>query len=99
MVEYDKKTFGMFAGEEKTIRLLCHKSMIGIMVDKFGTDVSIRPEGEDQCMVRIDVAVSPQFFGWLAGLGDRVQIATPEDVREEYTTYLANILSYYKGAE
>ena len=96
MVEYDKKTFGMFAGEEKTIRLLCHKTMIGIMVDKFGTDVSIRPEGEEQVMVRIDVAVSPQFFGWVAGLGDRVQIASPEDVKEEYKAYLMNILSCYK---
>ena len=96
MVEYDKKTFGMFAGQEKTVRLLCHKSMIGIMVDKFGTDVSIRPEGEEQIMVRVDVAVSPQFFGWLAGLGNRVQIATPEDVREEYKVYLENIISCYK---
>lgn len=96
MVEYDKKTFGMFAGKEKTVRLLCHRSMIGVMVDKFGTAVSIRPEGDDQFMIRIDVAVSPQFFGWLAGLGDRVQIATPEDVREEYKSYLANILSRYE---
>ena len=96
MVEYDKKTFGMFAGEEKTVRLLCHKSMIGIMVDKFGTDVSIRPEGDEQIMVRIDVAVSPQFFGWLAGLGNRVEIATPEEVRQEYKVYLSNILSCYE---
>lgn len=95
MVEYDKKTFGMFAGEEKTVRLLCHRSMIGVMVDKFGTDVSIRPEGDDHFVVRTDVAVSPQFFGWVAGLGDRVQIATPEEVRDEYKGYLSSILSCY----
>ena len=95
MVEYDKKTFGMFAGTEKTVRLLCHKSMIGIMVDKFGTDVAIRPEGENHVMVRIDVTVSPQFFGWLAGLGGRVQIAAPEDVKEEYKNYLVEILNGY----
>lgn len=95
MVEYDKKTFGMFAGEEKTVRLLCHKSMVGIMVDKFGTEVAVRTEGEDQIVVRVDVAVSPQFFGWLTGLGDRVQILSPEDVREEYMAYLEGILSGY----
>lgn len=96
MVEYDKKTFGMFAGEEKTVRLLCHKSMMGIMVDKFGTDVAVRTKGEEQIVVRIDVAVSPQFFGWLTGLGNRIQILSPEDVREEYKDYLTNILSQYK---
>ena len=95
MVEYDKKTFGMFAGTEKTVRLLCHKSMIGIMVDKFGTDVAMRPEGENHVMVRIDVAVSPQFFGWLAGLGERVQIASPEEVKEEYRNHLVKILDNY----
>lgn len=96
MVEYDKKTFGMFAGTEKTVRLLCHKSMIGIMVDKFGTDVSIRPEGENHVMVRIDVAVSPQFYGWLAGLGSRVQIASPEDVKEDYKKHLEDIISSFR---
>ena len=95
MVAYDRKTFGMFAGEEKTVRLRCHKSMIGIMIDKFGTDVPIRAEGEAHVMVRIEVAVSPQFFGWLTGLGDRVQIVTPEDVKEEYKDYLKNVLSKY----
>ena len=96
LVEYDKKTFGMFAGEEKTVRLLCHKSMIGVMVDKFGTDVSMRSEGEDYVIVRIEAAISPQFFGWISGLGGRVQIATPEEVREEYQAYLKNILSQYE---
>lgn len=95
MVEYDKKTFGMFSGTEKTVRLLCHKSMIGIMVDKFGTDVAMRPEGENHVMVRVDVAVSPQFFGWLAGLGERVQIASPEEVKEEYRNHLVKILDIY----
>lgn len=95
MAEYNKKTFGMFAGTEKTVRLLCHKSMMGVMVDKFGTDVSVRADGKDHIVVRIDVAVSPQFFGWLTGLGNRVQILSPEDVREEYTNYIRDILSYY----
>ncbi len=96
MPEYDKKTFGMFAGEEKTVRLRCHTSMIGVMVDTFGMDVSIRPDGEEYVMVRMDVAVSPQFFGWLTGLGTRVQIVTPEEVKEEYKEYLKNIVSCYE---
>ncbi len=95
IVEYSKKTFGMFAGEEKTVRLRCNNSMIGVIVDEFGTDVSIRKEDENHIVARMDVAVSPQFFGWLAGLGDRIEIISPSDVREEYRTYLANIVSRY----
>lgn len=95
IVEYSKKTFGMFAGKEKTIRLRCDNSMTGVIVDEFGTDVSIRKEDDEHIMARMEIAVSPQFFGWLAGLGDRVEIISPFDVREEYRTYLANIVSRY----
>lgn len=95
MGEYVKKTFSMFAGEEKTVRLLCHNSMIGVIVDEFGTEVAIRKEDEEHVMARMDVAVSPQFFGWLAGLGDRVEIVAPVEVRTAYTSYLENIISRY----
>lgn len=97
MAAYSKKTFGMFAGEEKTVRLLCDNSMIGVIVDEFGTEVAIRKEDEEHIMARMDVAVSPQFFGWLAGLGDRVEIIAPADVREEYATYLTTVLCRYNG--
>lgn len=97
MAAYSKKTFGMFAGEEKTVRLLCDNSMIGVIVDEFGTEVAIRKEDEEHIMARMDVAVSPQFFGWLAGLGNRVEIIAPAEVREEYTTYLTNVLNRYNA--
>lgn len=95
MAAYAKKTFGMFAGEEKTVRLLCQNSMVGVIVDEFGTEVSIRKEDEEHVVARMDVAVSPQFFGWLAGLGDRVEIVAPVDVRDEYAFYLTNIICRY----
>lgn len=95
IAEYSKKTFGMFAGEEKTIHLICENSMAGIIIDKFGTDVAMRKADDEHIKIRIDVAVSPQFFGWLTGLGNRIQITAPEDVKEAYTSYLENILSTY----
>lgn len=95
MAEFSKKTFGMFAGEEKTVRLRVENAMVGVIVDTFGTEVSIRPDGNDHVIARMDVAVSSQFFGWLAGLGARVEIISPDEVREEYTSYLANIISRY----
>lgn len=95
MAEFSKKTFGMFAGEEKTVRLRGEKSLTGVIIDTFGTDVALRADGEAHFIARADVVVSSQFFGWLAGLGARVEILSPEDVREEYKDYLANIISQY----
>ena len=97
MAEFSKKTFGMFAGEEKTVRLRCEKSLAGVMIDTFGKEVALRPDGEDHFVARMDVVVSSQFFGWLAGLGARVEIISPDEVRDEYKNYLANIISAYQN--
>lgn len=95
MAEFSKKTFGMFAGEEKTVRLRCENSLTGVIIDTFGIEVSLRPDGEQHFIARTEVVVSPQFFGWLAGLGARVEIISPDEVREEYKAYLASIISRY----
>ena len=54
------------------------------------------PEGEEQFRVRVLVTVSPQFFGWVAGLGDRVSVQELESVRKEYRIFLENILKRYQ---
>jgi len=90
---YSKKTFGMFAGDVKTVQLLCDTSMTGVMIDRFGTNAALRPYDENHILIRADVAVSPQFFGWLAGLSDRIRILSPEAVARDYQNYLSGILN------
>ncbi len=93
---FSKKTFGMFAGEERTVRLCCDASAAGVIIDRFGTDVALRRQDEAHVLARVNVAVSPQFFGWLAGLGERVKIVSPPSVAEEYLAYLEKILQAYR---
>ena len=95
MAEFSKKTFGMFAGEEKTVRLRCENSLVGVMIDTFGTDVALRPDGDTHFVARMEVVVSSQFFGWLTGLGARVEIISPDEIRDEYKNYLTHIVSRY----
>ncbi len=90
---YSRKTFGMFAGEEKTIQLLCDNSMTGVIIDRFGKDVALRPYDEDHVLARADIAVSPQFFGWLTGLSGKVRIFSPASVADAYRDYLQNLLN------
>lgn len=89
---FSKRTFGMFAGEERTVTLLCDRTLASVMIDRFGVDVALRPADEEHILVRANVEVSPQFFGWLAGLSDRVRIQSPEDVAADYKAYLEKIL-------
>lgn len=88
--DFSKTTFGMFAGETKTVSLKISKPMISIMIDRFGKDVTLRPlfDEEEKYEVRTTVNVSNQFFGWLAGLGGGAQIISPAETKEAYRAFL-----------
>ena len=92
LAAYAKKTFGMFAGNEMTVVLECSQELAGVCIDRFGTDVAMRRTREGRIRLRADVAVSPQFYGWLAGLGDRIKIISPEHVKDAYRQWLQNII-------
>lgn len=92
---YSRKTFGMFAGEEETVTLICDKNLTGVVIDRFGNDVSMRAFDDNHILVRVNVAVSRQFFGWLTGLGSSVRIQSPEKTVIEYKEYLKEILGNY----
>lgn len=93
---YSKKTFGMFAGEEETVSLRCDSSLTGVIIDRFGKDVSMRRLDDTHIRARVNVAVSRQFFGWLAGLGTSIQIDSPDHVAAAYRAYLRNILDSFE---
>lgn len=92
---FSKKTFGMFAGEERTVRLVAKKHLAGVIVDRFGQDVALRQIDDKHIQARVNVAVSPQFFGWLTGFGNEIRIDYPEDVLAEYKAYITEILNQY----
>lgn len=86
---YSKKLFGMYSGQERTVRLRMPASLVGVMIDWFGKDVPIVPQEDDMFESTVTVQVSPQFFGWLFGLGAECEIVSPPDVREQYAEMLA----------
>ena len=92
VADYCNKTFGMYGGEEMTISLRFPNELSGVVIDRFGTEVTFRKEDNDSFSVRIQVAVSNQFFGWLAGIGKDVKILSPVSVKEQYRQYLQSIM-------
>ena len=92
LASYSNQTFGMFGGTEELVTLSLPLSMTGVVIDRFGKDVSLREMRDGTIRVRTKLAVSGQFFGWLAGLGKDARILGPESVRQEYRSYLEEIL-------
>ncbi|SCY71479.1 Predicted DNA-binding transcriptional regulator YafY, contains an HTH and WYL domains [Lachnospiraceae bacterium XBB2008] len=96
LAEYSKMSFGMFAGEKTRIKLEFKDEMVGVMIDRFGKDIPIRPGSKTGWSeTSVDVALSNQFFGWLFGLGSGVRIVSPQDVVDQYTNELSLIAEIY----
>lgn len=96
LAQYTKRTFGMFGGDEATVRIRFHNRFVGVVIDRFGKDVALRPDGEEHFIARVQVAVSEQFFGWLTGLGRDAKILSPQPVAEEYRRLLEDLGNMYK---
>ena len=93
MATYAKKSFGMFGGEEKMVRLRFGNALVGVMIDRFGRDINIMPSKEEgYSETSVDVVVSGQFFGWIFALGSGASILSPKDVAEEYRNRAREII-------
>ena len=91
LAAFARKTFGMYGGEERELTLECEKHLVGVIIDRFGQEITIAPVNDDHFRTNVTVAVSPHFFGWLAAVGKGIRIAGPEEIREEYRAYLLGV--------
>lgn len=98
MAVYARKMFGMYGGQEESVKLICENRFAGVMIDRFGKDIMLIPVDEEHFSVTVKVAVSGQFLGWIFALGKGVEIVGPaivlqqveEEVRRLSKQYLTN---------
>ena len=93
MTTYALENFSMFGGEIKRVHIEFPNEKVGIFIDRFGKDISIRPVDDGRSKIAVDVAISLQFFGWIFSLGKDVAITGPEAVVEMYKKELQNRLT------
>lgn len=97
MAVYAKKTFGMFAGEERDVTLRCKDSLAGVMIDRFGQNIVMK-NGEDGFFtVTVKAAVSPLFITWLMNFGADIRILSPDDVINKYIETAKKCLDVYQS--
>lgn len=94
--KYTDMHFSMFGGECVRVRLEFESSLAGAYYDRFGADTAAIKTAPDKYEVSVSVAVSEQFFGWLAGLGGGARIVAPKEVKEEYRAFLEKAIENTK---
>lgn len=89
---YSGEVFGMYRGKRQRIKLRFHNSLAGVVIDRFGTESMLIPDGEDHFTLTKTISVSPNFLGWLAGLDGRAAILFPQSAAEQYRRFCQRAL-------
>lgn len=93
---YTKKVFGMYSGEEKTVKLECDNDMAGVIIDRFGKDVTLIRKDDEHFTVNVKVIVSNQFISWIFSLGDKVKIVEPMSLVEKVKDEVKRLYRQYE---
>lgn len=95
MASYSTMNFGMYNGKIEHVHIEFPNSKCGIFLDRFGKDVPIRFVDKERSVAVVKVAVSPQFFGWIASLGADVKITGPEEVVLQVRDFAKGFMANY----
>ena len=79
-MEHANRLFQMYSGETADVKLRFHRSLINVVIDRFGRDILLIPDGEDYFVFTVNVAVSPMFLSWVIGFGSKAKILYPQSV-------------------
>ena len=95
--DYTRKCiFGMYGGEVTPVTFQAKNWMVGILIDRFGRDIPIVPINDEEFETRLDIAVSPQFYGWLFALGPDIKVTAPGNIVKMVRDYGEKVMDNYK---
>ena len=93
--EHAERHFQMFSGEQTNVKLRFHRSLLNVVIDRFGKDTMLIPDGEEHFVFTVQVAVSPMFLSWVVGFGAKAKILFPQIVAEECKKLCLEALNQY----
>ena len=97
MSQYARRVFGMYGGEKQRVTLCFTNDLLDAVIDRFGKNGAVMYQVVDKnhFSVIVEVEISPVFFGWLCGFGNKVRIMQPAAVNQKFQDYLGKILYLY----
>ena len=93
--EHAGRLFQMYAGESVDVTLRFHKSLVNVVIDRFGKDTMLLSDGEEHFVFTVKVAVSPMFLSWVIGFGNKAKILHPQSVIDQCRQMCLDALEQY----
>lgn len=95
LTEHANRLFQMYAGTTSDVKLRFHRSLINVVVDRFGKEIILIPDGDEHFVFTVNVAVSPMFLSWVIGFGNKAKILYPQSVIDACRDMCREALAQY----
>ena len=81
--DHANRLFQMYSGEPVTVKMRFHRELCNVVLDRFGRNTMLIPDGPEHFTFTVPVAVSPMFLSWVIGFGKKAQILYPQSVVDQ----------------
>lgn len=78
------------------LKLRFSNDLINPVLDRFGKDITIVPDGDENFTVHVKVKAEAPFFAWLFQFGKKAKIVEPEELKTKYMVHLNEVLETMK---
>lgn len=92
LASYTTKTFKMYGGREVDAAIEFDDSLIDVIFDQFGEDVTMMRLDEKRLIAHVKVQVSRTFWGWLFQFPDRMRLLSPASLVQECKEWASKFL-------
>jgi len=93
--DHANRLFQMYSGDALDVKMRFHKSLLNVVIDRFGKDTMLIPDGEDYFNFTVKVAISPMFLSWVIGFGAKAKILYPQSVADACKALCLEAMSQY----
>ena len=94
--DHANRLFQMFSGDALDVKMRFHKSLLNVVIDRFGKNTMLIPDGEDYFNFTVKVAISPMFLSWIIGFGAKAKILYPQSVADACKALCMEAMSQYE---
>lgn len=94
--DFIERKFSMFDGTVEKVKIQFTKDLLDSFIDRFGSNKVYGIVDSNHYYISTFIEVSPPFFGWLCGFGNKVKIIEPLNVVNQFQKHLQKIIDKYK---
>ena len=94
--DHANRLFQMYSGDALDVKMRFHRSLLNVVIDRFGKDTMLIPDGDDWFVFTVKVAISPMFLSWVLGFGAKAKILYPQSVIDACKDLCREAMSQYE---